>query len=149
MRTIIIILLAGLLFGVPAAAAEKGTADEAKTLVDKGIAYVQSNGKEKAFSEFSNPKGQFVDRDLYIFVVDFNGITLAHGGNSKLVGKDMNELKDADGKFFIKECIEVVKTKGNGWVDYKWQNPVTKKIEPKSTYVQKNEDYFLGCGIYK
>ena len=126
-----------------------GTANEAKGLVDKALAFIKSEGKEKAFAEFTNSKGKFVDRDLYIFVVDFKGLTLAHGGNAKLVGKDMGELKDADGKFFIKEFIELAKTKGSGWVDYKWANPTTNKIEPKSTYVQKHEDYFLGCGIYK
>jgi cytochrome c len=126
-----------------------GTANEAKVLVEKAAAYVKAEGKEKAFAEFSNPSGKFVDRDLYIFIVDFNGLTLAHGGNAKLVGKNMLELKDADGEFFIKKFIEVAKTKGNGWVDYKWVNPVSKKIEPKSTYIQKVDEYFLGCGIYK
>jgi len=76
-------------------------------------------------------------------------VTIAHGGNAKLVGKDMLGLKDADGKFFIKAFIETAKSKGNGWVDYKWVNPQTNKIENKSTYVQKVDDYFLGCGIYK
>jgi signal transduction histidine kinase len=126
-----------------------GTANEAKGLVEKAAAYVKAEGKEKAFAEFSNPSGKFVDRDLYIFTVDFNGLTLAHGGNAKLVGKNMLELKDADGEFFIKKFIELAKTKGTGWVDYKWVNPVTKKIEPKSTYIQKMDEYFLGCGIYK
>jgi signal transduction histidine kinase len=74
-----------------------GTANEAKALVDKAATYVKTEGKEKAFAEFSNPSGKFVDRDLYIFIVDFNGLTLAHGGNAKLVGKNMLELKDADG----------------------------------------------------
>ena len=126
-----------------------GTANEAKVLVEKAAVYIKAEGKEKAFAEFSNPSGKFVDRDLYIFIVDFNGLTLAHGGNAKLVGKNMLELKDADGEFFIKKSIEVAKTKGNGWVDYKWVNPVSKQIEPKSTYIQKGDDYFLGCGIYK
>ena len=126
-----------------------GTANEAKVLVEKAAAYVKAEGKEKAFAEFSNPSGKFVDRDLYIFTVDFNGLTLAHGGNAKLVGKNMLELKDADGEFFIKKFIELAKTKGTGWVDYKWVNPVTKKIEPKSTYIQKGDEYFFGCRIYK
>lgn len=128
-----------------------GTAKEAETLVEKAAAYIRANGKEKAFAEFTDPKGKFIDRDLYIFVVDFNGLTLAHGGNSKLVGKDMSELRDSSGKFFIKEFIKLAKTKGSGWVDYKWENPVTKNIEQKSTYIQRQgqEDYFLGCGIYK
>jgi cytochrome c len=126
-----------------------GTANEAKVLVEKAAAYIKAEGKDKAFTEFTNSKGKFVDRDLYIFVVDFNGLTLAHGGNAKLVGKDMRELKDADGEFFIQKMITLAKSKGTGWVDYKWANPTSNKIEPKSTYVQIHESYFLGCGIYK
>jgi signal transduction histidine kinase len=126
-----------------------GTADEAKTLVTKAIASIQSEGKDKSFVEFSNNQGKFVDRDLYIFVVDFNGLTLAHGGNAKLVGKDMSGLKDADGEYFIKKMVTLAQSKGSGWVDYKWANPVSKKIEPKSTYIQAKDNYFVGCGIYK
>jgi len=147
MKKLFVVILATLFLASPAFAG--GTADEAKSLVDKAASYVKTNGKDKAFAEFTNQKGQFVDRDLYIFAVDFKGLTLAHGGNAKLVGRDMFGLKDADDKLFIQNFIEVAKTKGSGWVDYKWANPVTKKIEKKSTYVCKVDDYFLGCGIYK
>ena len=81
--------------------------------------------------------------------VDNNGLTLAHGGNAKLVNKDMSGLKDADQKLFIVEMMQLAKTKGSGWVDYKWVNPATKKIEPKTTYIQKVDNYFVGCGTYK
>jgi len=147
MRKQVVAILVSLLFVGGALAG--GTADEAKTLVEKGAAYVKDNGKEKAFEAFTNREGGFVDRDLYIFAVDFDGLTVAHGGNAKLVGKNMIGLKDADGKYFIQEFIQVAKTKGTGWVDYKWVNPETKKIEDKSTYIMKIDDYFLGCGIYK
>ena len=147
MKKMFVVILAVLFLVNPAFAG--GTADEAKSLVDKAAAYIKANGKDKAFAEFTNQKGQFVDRDLYIFAVDFKGLTLAHGGSAKLVGRDMFGLKDADDKFFIQNFIDIAKTKGSGWVDYKWANPVTKKIEKKSTYVFKVDDYFLGCGIYK
>ena len=78
-----------------------------------------------------------------------NGKTLAHGTNPKLIDKNMTELKDADGKYFVKEFIEVANTKGKGWIDYKWTNPATKAIEPKSTYIEKVGDVLVGCGIYK
>ncbi|RZI44625.1 histidine kinase [Herbaspirillum sp. HC18] len=149
-------LLCAILFGlttlafIPASfAADKGTADEATALAKKAIAFIKANGKEKAYAEFTNPNGQFKDRDLYIFVVDFNGKTLAHGANPKLVDKNMIELKDADGKLFVKEFIDVAKAKGKGWVDYKWPNPVTKAIEAKSSYVEKVDDVLIACGIYK
>ncbi|MES2261379.1 MAG: cache domain-containing protein [Pseudomonadota bacterium] len=145
--------LAALLFaccmGQAAAAANVGTADEAVAMVKKAIAYLNANGKDKAFAEFNNPNGQFKDRDLYIAVLDANGMTLAHGGNAKLIGKQMIDLKDVDDKFFIKSFLDVARTKGSGWVDYKWPNPVSKVMEKKSTYVERAGDLVFICGIYK
>lgn len=124
------------------------TPDEAKAMVKKAVAYVKENGKEKAFAEFNNPKGQFVEGELYIFVIDFNGKMLAHGSNQSLVGKDMIETKDPDGVYLFKEFIKTAK-QGGGWVDYKWPHPATKKVEPKTSYVEALDDLILGCGVYK
>lgn len=144
--------LAVLIFGFDAAASagDKGTADEAVAIVKKAVAYLKDNGKEKAFSEFGNPgNAQFHDRDLYIFVYDLNGNNLAHGNNAKMVGKNLLEMKDADGKLIIKSFIDIANTKGKGWVDYKWPNPVTKAVEQKSSYIEKADGLIVGCGIYK
>ncbi len=145
------VLIAAVLFFICSVgqALAAGTAADAKALVEKGAAFLKTNGKEKAFAEFTNQKGQFVKDDLYIFVLDLNGLTLAHGGNPKLVGKEMIQLKDADGKLFIKDMVDGAKAKGSGWADYKWTNPTTKKIDSKSTYYLKVDDVVLGCGIYK
>jgi cytochrome c len=134
-----------------ACAQERGTAKEAMALVDKAIAYYKANGKAKAFAEFNNKKGQFINKDLYIFVIDWKGSILAHGANEKLINQPTGDLKDADGKFFMREMVKTAQTKGMGWVDYKWTNPVTKNIEQKSSYVKRvpNEDLLIGCGIYK
>jgi cytochrome c len=124
---------------------------KAVSLVNDGVAFIQKNGNEKAFKEFTNKKGKFTKGEFYIFVVDFKGMVYAHGGNDKLVGKSMYDLKDSDGIYFIRKFIDLAKEKGEGWSDYKWTNPTTKKIEDKTTYVKKmpGADYFLGCGIYK
>jgi signal transduction histidine kinase len=132
-----------------ALAAERGTAAEAEALVKKAIAFIKANGKDKAFAEFGNSKGQFTMKDLYIFVYDMNGKVMAHGQNPKMVGKEMIDMKDADGKEFVKERVEIAKSKGKGWQDYKFTNPQTKQIEPKSSYIEKYEDMIVGCGIYK
>lgn len=135
---------------VPAFAADgKGTAAEATAMVDKAIAYIKKNGREKAFAEINNPKGQFTDRDLYVVVYDLNGKVLAHGANAKMIGKDMIDLRDSDGKYFVKERVDIAKAAGKGWQDYKFMNPVSRAIEPKSMYIQKHEDLIVGCGIYK
>ena len=130
-------------------AAEFGTTAEAEALVKKAITLIKADGKDKAFAEVSNPKGKFVDRDLYIFVYDMSGKCVAHGFNQKMIGKDLIEMKDSDGKLYVKERVEIAKTKGKGWQDYKFTNPVSKKIEQKSAYIEKLDDLIIGCGVYK
>lgn len=138
-----------LIIGNISFAAQFGTAPEAEALVKKAIQLIKTDGKEKAFAEINNPQGKFVDRDLYIFVYDLNGKCVAHGFNKKMIGKDLFEMKDSDGKYFVKERVEIAKTKGKGWQDYKFTDPITKKIEPKTAYVERIEDLIVGCGIYK
>ncbi|HIJ62502.1 MAG TPA: histidine kinase [Rhodospirillaceae bacterium] len=142
-----VILLFGSLGG--ARAEEFGTRDDAKAMVEKAATFLKAQGKEKALAEFSNPKGQFIDRDLYIIAYSLDGIRLSHPYNPKLVGKTVTDVTDFDGKQYGLEIIQTAKTKGTGWVDYKFTDPVTKKMADKSLYVQKVDDTILGCGIYK
>jgi len=148
----IFVAILGLALHQAAPAAEtRGSADEAVALVKKAVAYVKANGKDKAFAEFDNVKGPFVDRNLYIFVYDLNGVSLAigNGSSTKMVGKNLLDMRDADGTYLIKGLIAVANTKGSGWFDYKWPNPVSKVIETKSSYVEKLGDIMIGCGVYK
>ncbi|HJV00592.1 MAG TPA: cache domain-containing protein [Burkholderiaceae bacterium] len=151
----IVVALAGVamvLLSLTASAADKGTADEAVAMVRKAAEYLKKNGKDKAYAEFNNPKGQFIDRDLYIFSFSANGdgIETANGANPKLVGKNVLELRDADGRYMIKDILAIGMSKaGKGWVDYKWPNPSTGKLDAKRTYVERVDDVIIGCGIYK
>lgn len=133
----------------PVLAAEHGSAAEASAMVKKAIDYIKANGKEKAYAEINNPQGMFRDRDLYVFVYDMKGVAQAHGANPKMLGKNLMELRDANGVFIVKSFIEVGNSKGHGWVDYQWPNPVSKSIESKSTYIEKHDDVVVGSGIYK
>jgi cytochrome c len=158
MKRIISVALAAfvLAFGATSALAQakpasKGTAAEATAMVQKAIAHIKKVGREKAFAEFDNKNGAFTDRDLYVVVYDMKGKVLAHGANDKMIGKDVIELRDSDGKYFVKERVEMM-SKGpeaKGWQDYKFMNPVSRQIEPKSMYLQRFEDLIVGCGIYK
>ena len=129
----------------------KGTAAEATAMVDKAIAHIKKVGREKAFADFNNRSGPFTDRDLYVVVYDLKGKVLAHGANEKMIGKDVIELRDTDGKYFVKERVEMMSKGPNakGWQDYKFMNPVSRQIEPKSMYLHRFEDMIVGCGIYK
>ena len=146
--------LAFVFFSAPGFAQDKGkqgTAAEATAMVEKAIAHIKKVGRDKAFADFNNKSGPFTDRDLYVVVYDMKGKVLAHGSNEKMIGKDVIELRDNDGKYFVKERVEMM-SKGpdaKGWQDYKFMNPVSKAIEPKQMYLQRHEDMIVGCGIYK
>ena len=127
---------------------DKGTPMEAEALVQKAIDFIKTNGKARAFDEFTN-NGSFKDRDLYMNVYDMNGKCLAHGQNANLVGKDLIDAKDADNKSFVRERIEIARSRGKGWQEYKFSNPRTKKIEDKIAYIEKYEDLILMSGAYK
>ncbi len=148
--TAVVVLAAFVVLGT-ICAVQAATPDDAKAMVEKAYAALKANGKEKAFAEISNPGGQFVKGDLYVFVNDFNGICLANGGNPKFVGMNHFALKDPDGRYFIREMVEVAKTKGSGWVNYMWINPTTKKLQAKATFVKRIEgsDSFMASGVFK
>ena len=121
--------------------------DAAKAMVKSAVAYLKANGKAKTLAEISETKGLFVKGELYLFAIDMQGRLIAHGANPTLVGKSMIDFKDPDGKYFFRDFISVAK-KGPGWVAYKWINPVTRKTEPKSSYLEAVGDIIIGCGIY-
>lgn len=151
-RSIFISSLACILsatFAVGVHADGKATAAEATAMVKKGVAFIKANGKEKGQAEISNKAGQFVDRDLYLVVYALDGTVRAHGANEKMIGKNLIDLKDVDGKEFVKERVELAKSKGTFWQDYKFTDPTTKKIAPKSMYCEKLDDAAVCGGIYK
>ena len=122
---------------------------DATTMVKKGVTFIKTNGKDKGYAEVSNKAGQFIKNDLYLVVYGLDGTVRAHGANEKMIGKNLIELKDVDGKAFVKERVELAQAKGTFWQDYKFTNPVSKKIEPKSMYCEKLEDAVVCGGIYK
>jgi signal transduction histidine kinase len=137
------------LLAQPVLAQTQATAAEATAMVKKGVAFIKANGKEKGYAEVSKKGSQFTDRDLYLVVYGLDGMVFAHGANEKMIGKNLIGLRDIDGKEFVKERVEMAKTKQTFWQDYKFTNPVDKKIEPKSMYCEKLDDTVVCGGIYK
>jgi cytochrome c len=137
------------LCGIASAATQKGNRQEAVAMVKRAVAMVKTEGREKAFAAISDPANtDFHDRDLYIYVYDFNGVVLAHGNNPQMVGTPRIALRDMEGKFMIKEMITLAKTRGGGWINYKWPNPVTKTVELKEGYIERVDDFLIGSGAY-
>jgi cytochrome c len=148
-KVVITVMVLCMFVAASVSAQQRGTPAEAKKMVDEAIAYIKANGQEKAFTEFNNPKGKFVDRDLYIMVYDMNGTCLAHGANKDRIGKNFLDSKDDAGNDVIKPRVEMAKTKGSGWQDYVFLNPVSKKVEPKTAYFERYGDIIVSCGAYK
>jgi cytochrome c len=149
MKKLLLVVLAFVFgFAVTNAAEKRGTPAQAEAMVKKAIEFLKANGKDKAFAAFSDQKGKFVDGDLYVMVYDMNGKCVAHGANAKMIGKDLIDMKDADGKLFVKERVEIAKTKGKGMQNYKWTNPTNKQIEAKTAYFQKVDDVIVCSGAY-
>jgi signal transduction histidine kinase len=132
-----------------AAAGEFGTKDEAIAMVKKAVSFIKDQGADKAYSEISNKSGQFIDRDLYVVVYGLDGKVLAHGANTKLIGKEMIDAQDVDGKPYVKERVELARAQPTFWQDYKFANPVSKKVEPKQMYCERVGETAVCAGIYK
>jgi cytochrome c len=143
------LLAVWLILAAAAAQAGNATADEAIAMVKKGVAFIKAEGVEKGYAEITNKQGRFVDRDLYLVVYGLDGTVLAHGANDKMVGKNLIDLKDIDGKAFVKERVELGQAKASFWQDYKFTDPVSKKVEPKTTYCERLDATVVCGGIYK
>jgi len=143
-------LAATLVFiGAAAMAADGANKDDAIAMVKKAVAFIKEQGPEKAYAAFTNKDAQFIDRDVYVVVYQFDGKVLAHGSNAKFVGKDMIDAQDVDGKLFVKERVEMAAKQPSFWQDYKFVNPVDKKVEPKQMYCERLDNTAVCSGIYK
>jgi len=126
-----------------------GSPREAKNLVSKAMDYINKNGKETALKHFGEDTNKFSYKDLYIFIIDFNGNVLVHGAEPGLVGKNQFNLTDSYGKTFIQDFIKTMKRKDEAWVEYHWKNYETYEIESKLSYLRRIDgDLFIGCGVY-
>jgi signal transduction histidine kinase len=150
MRGLAVVLIAALLAIHPSAATEFGSREEAVAMVKRVVEKFARSGPEATFRAVNDKAdATFHDRDLYPFIYDLKGVNVAHGARPALVGKNLISLKDQNGVYLIQEMIALAKGPGSGWVDYKWPNPITDKIEDKSSYIEKMGDYFVGVGVYR
>lgn len=126
------------------------TEKDAIAMVEKGAAMVKSRGKEEVMKRIAARDPEFVNGSLYLYARDLkSGVVLAHPINPAIVGKDLIDVPDTNGKTYRREIIQLAARSGKGWVDYTYKNPATGKIEPKTTYVLRVDDIVLEAGIYK
>ncbi len=121
----------------------------AMAMVKKAVTLIKADGPEKAYATISAPGNQFVDGGIYAVVQGFDGVTLAHATNPKLIGKNMIEQQDVDRKFFARDLAENGKKQASFWYDFKFVNPVTKKIQVKDMYCESVEKSVVCAGLYR
>jgi cytochrome c len=133
----------------PAFANEPSEKD-AIAMAERGAALIKTKGKDEMMKRINAKDPDFVQGSLYVDLRDVKtGIVLAHPYNPSIVGKDLTDVPDANGKKYRREIIELAAAKGKGWVDYQYKNPTTGKIEPKTTYILLVDGVVLEAGLYK
>lgn len=129
--------------------AQTVTKDEARSQANAAVAQIKKVGLDQAVKDF-NAGAEWKVKEMNVNVVDFKGVVLASSLNEKLRGKETLESKDPSGKAFVKEFIATAE-KGEGWVDYQFINPVSKKLEERSMFVKRapGHDAFVAVAITK
>lgn len=122
----------------------QATLEEAEAMAEAAAAYLIEVGPEIAYPAFTESE-EWRDRDLYVFVIDDDGINHAHGGDPSLVGQDLTDLTDVNGFAFVPAFLAIEDT---GWVDYVWANPLTGDEEPKRSFIIRVDDVIVGVGAY-
>ncbi|MFC5480294.1 cache domain-containing protein [Massilia suwonensis] len=132
------------------ALANEPTEKDAIAMAERGAALIKAKGKEEMMKRINAKDADFVQGELYVDLRDVKtGIVLAHPYNPSIVGKDLTDVPDANGKKYRREIIELAAAKGKGWVDYMYKNPTSGKIEPKTTYILLVDGVVLEAGLYK
>ena len=136
-------------FSLSIGAAHADKRADVEALMGKAVAHYQSVGQSQAIKDFADSNSGFMSGDIYIVVQATDGNVIAHPINAKLNGKNLIGIKDTDGTAFVKEMVTIAESKGEGWLDYKWVHPETKKIAGKTTMVKRVTDgVFLTIGYY-
>ena len=125
--------------------------DDATAMVKKGVAFIKASGKDKGYAEISSKTSQFKKEDLYLVVYGLDGTVHAHGANEKMIGKNLIDLKDIDGKLFVKERVETgPRARAAFWQDYKFTNPEsTRRSSPRPCTARSWKTTVVCGGIYK
>ncbi|HLN25011.1 MAG TPA: cache domain-containing protein [Patescibacteria group bacterium] len=125
-----------LFLALPACATDGPTQDQARILALRAANLIARQGLEKTHDLFERD-GEFKHGEIYVGVIDFDGVWKVYPPRPTSEGKCVVTVTDADGHFLIQEIIAMAKDKGEGWVQYRWLNPATNRIQPKLTYVKR------------
>jgi cytochrome c len=128
--------------------APRATPEQALSILWRAVDELKRRGPD-SFAQFNDINGGFVRDDSYVFVVGMKDLRMyAHGTMPRLIGKNVGDLTDASGEQIIRKMVDIVNSKGEGSLNYKWRNPITGKIENKSTFLKRVGEYMVAVGYY-
>lgn len=126
-------------------ASEKATPQDVYNLVIKAYTVVEAL-KDEALPELNNPKGEFVYKDTYVFVLQCPEYVVAHPfAIDKLRGKDLSKVYA-----FQNTLCEGGESPDGNWIEYNWPKPGTKEPARKISFVirVKGTPYTVAAGIF-
>lgn len=141
-------LVLGWASSATAAPCRNATLMEAQALVEQAAELLDEKGPEIAFREFMKPSGPFIDGDLYVFVIDLNGMLWVNGAFPRSIGADASGAEDSQGRRYIQDMIRIAKARDRGMVEYEWFNPCSREMAEKTTYFVRVGGFIVGVGAY-
>ena len=151
-RLLIVFALTGfVLLSSQAMAGDHATTEECVQKVHEAAAMINARGLAEAIKLIGDPKGPFVWKDSYVFLMDMKGKMLAHPMQPELTRYEHVLLEtDSTGKAIFVQFVNLAREHGEGWVDYMWPKPGKKSPSKKVTYIYKvpDKDLIVGAGVY-
>lgn len=122
-----------------------------EALVNKAATRINSEGKA-VFPEFRKSGSEWFSNDTYLFVYDLKLNVLFNAAFPKREGTNTSGQKDSNNKLFHDAFVEVVRSKGSGWVDYMFPKPGQTQPSQKWSYVKAvtvdGVSGIVGAGFY-
>ncbi len=130
--------------GMPQPSVEE---QRAQQLLQRAVQHIKDEGV-MGVNDF-NRDARFVDRDLYVFSVNADGVVLASGGwSAAYIGDNVLDMMDENNRPFFREIIEGAKNNTRGVVQYQWYNPADGGMEAKLTSYEMVDDIIVAVGYF-
>ncbi|RNC79906.1 MAG: hypothetical protein ED557_12280 [Balneola sp.] len=140
--------------------------DEANEIVVQDLVETNARGFSEVFSSIYTDEQDriafsqafvdditfFDDQSGYFFIVEFEGLVIAHGNDEELEGVDNWDLQDSQGAYIVRDMSSIAQSNaGSGFYEYYWPNPTTGEDEQKKSFVMTipGTEYFIAAGVYE
>ena len=93
-------------------------AEAVEALVTRAAVLIEKEGQTAAFTQFRKKDSEWLHGDTYLYAYDLKGNVLLNAAFPQREGTNIAGQKDAKGKPFQDEILQIAATEGSGWVSY-------------------------------